>query len=84
VLYELAHRECPIARELGSDLGLDAGYLSPVLGGFQRRGLIERSKSSTDRRQNQLALTATGRAAFAQLDARSRDVRIASPNTKMN
>ena len=71
VLYELAHREQPTASELGKDLGLDAGYLSRVLRGFERRGLIERRPSKADGRQNLLSLTDAGRAAFAPLDERS-------------
>jgi len=73
VLYELAHRERSVASELGRDLGLDPGYLSRILRGFQRRGLIERAPSPADRRRQHLSLTGTGRAAFAPLDARSRE-----------
>ena len=73
VLYEIAHREEPIARQLAADLGLDTGYLSRILRGFQKTGLIEQKRSSTDRRQNQLSLTPAGRATFAELDGRSRD-----------
>jgi len=73
VLYELAHRERPTAAELGRDLGLDAGYLSRILRGFARRGLIQRARSSADGRHVHLSITARGRAAFAPLDARSHD-----------
>jgi DNA-binding MarR family transcriptional regulator/GNAT superfamily N-acetyltransferase len=72
VLYELAHRERPIARELERELGLDPGYLSRILRGFQRQGLVERSAAATDRRQRPLSLTEAGRAAFAPLDEHSR------------
>jgi DNA-binding MarR family transcriptional regulator/N-acetylglutamate synthase-like GNAT family acetyltransferase len=72
VLYELAHRERPTAAELGRDLGLDPGYLSRILRGFARRGLVASTPSETDRRQRLLTLTARGRAAFAPLDRRSR------------
>jgi DNA-binding MarR family transcriptional regulator/GNAT superfamily N-acetyltransferase len=73
VLYELAHREHPIARDLTEQLGLDAGYLSRILRGFRRQGLVERSQSPSDRRQNHLSLTVPGEAAFAALDRRSRE-----------
>jgi DNA-binding MarR family transcriptional regulator/GNAT superfamily N-acetyltransferase len=71
VLYELAHREKPTATELGTELGLDAGYLSRVLRGFERRGLIHRQRSASDGRRTLLALTVKGRKAFAPLQARS-------------
>jgi len=73
VLYELAHRERPTAGELGRDLGLDAGYLSRILRGFGKRRLIRRARSRADGRHVHLSITARGRAAFAPLDARSRD-----------
>ncbi len=73
VLYELAHHEQPTATELGKALGLDAGYLSRILRGFDRQGLIERKPSEADGRQSLLGLTEQGRQAFATLNARSRD-----------
>jgi DNA-binding MarR family transcriptional regulator/N-acetylglutamate synthase-like GNAT family acetyltransferase len=72
VLYELAHREETTASELGEELGLDAGYLSRILRGFENQGLIHRRPSEADARRRLLQLTGRGREAFAPLDARSR------------
>jgi DNA-binding MarR family transcriptional regulator/N-acetylglutamate synthase-like GNAT family acetyltransferase len=73
VLYELAHRERPTATALGQALGLDAGYLSRILRGFERRGLLLKMRSRDDGRQSHLRLTRRGRKAFAPLNARSHD-----------
>ena len=73
VLYELAHRDRPTAAELGRDLGLDPGYLSRVLRGFEQGGLLDRRPSASDGRQNLLALTVAGREAFCRLDLATRD-----------
>jgi DNA-binding MarR family transcriptional regulator/GNAT superfamily N-acetyltransferase len=72
VLYELAHREETTASELGEELGLDAGYLSRILRGFEKHGLIHKRPSEADGRRRLLRLTKRGREAFAPLDARSR------------
>ena len=71
VLYELAHRRGPTATEIRAELGLDAGYLSRVVRGFEKRGLVRRARSSADRREHLLTLTPRGRGAFAPLEARS-------------
>jgi len=75
VLFELAHREQSTASDIRKELGLDAGYISRILGDFERRKLVTREQSKTDERQRFLSLTAKGRRAFAPLDERSnRDV----------
>jgi len=73
VLFELANRDGTTASTLGRELGLDAGYLSRILQRFEQERLLARQVSETDRRQSVLALTEAGRAAFAPLDARSRE-----------
>src|SRR5215210_7885105 len=72
VLFELAHREETSASELGGELGLDAGYLSRLLRGFEKDDLIHKRPSKADGRRSLLRLTERGRKTFAPLDARSR------------
>jgi DNA-binding MarR family transcriptional regulator/GNAT superfamily N-acetyltransferase len=73
VLYELANRQTPSAKQIGTELGLDAGYLSRIVQKFEEDGLIARKPYPADRRQYQLSLTAKGRQAFAKLDRSSHD-----------
>jgi DNA-binding MarR family transcriptional regulator len=73
VIYEFAHHEKTTATELSNELGLDAGYLSRILQGFKKRGLINKKPSETDGRQSMLWLTEKGQDAFASLNARSRN-----------
>src|SRR5450755_2509232 len=73
VLYELANRDNPAAKEIGIELGLDPGYLSRILQKFEDDGLITRKPLASDRRQYRLGLTARGRQAFAKLDRSSHD-----------
>ena len=46
VLYELAHREDLSAKEIGAELGLDAGYLSRIVQNFDEAGLITREAAA--------------------------------------
>lgn len=71
VLYELATRDAPKAREIADELGMDAGYLSRLLGKFERDGLLKRTASAQDGRYAELTLTARGRSAFKKLNALS-------------
>jgi DNA-binding MarR family transcriptional regulator/GNAT superfamily N-acetyltransferase len=73
VLYELAHREKPVASELGKDLGLDPGYLSRILSSFKAKGLVDSKLSEQDGRQSILWLTEQGKTAFAPLNDRAGD-----------
>src|SRR3981081_4559943 len=73
VLYELAHRKEPAAKEIGIELGLDPGYLSRIIQNFDEKGLITRKPLPSDRRQYRLGLTTKGRQAFARLDRSSHD-----------
>jgi DNA-binding MarR family transcriptional regulator/GNAT superfamily N-acetyltransferase len=73
VIYELAHHEETTATQLGQELDLDAGYMSRILRSLRRRGLVAKRRSEADRRQQLLALTEEGQAAFAELNAGSRN-----------
>src|SRR3954467_1475547 len=68
VLYELAQRNNALAKQIGAELGLDAGYLSRIIQNFEDKGLISRKASPEDRRQYHLSLTAKGRQAFERLE----------------
>lgn len=75
LLYELAHREQLTSADLCRELGLNAGYLSRVIAGFEKQGLIAKTRSPTDARAAQLQLTEQGQRTLAPLvDASRREV----------
>jgi DNA-binding MarR family transcriptional regulator/GNAT superfamily N-acetyltransferase len=76
VLFELAARTAAearpsVARDIGEELGLDAGYLSRILRGLEDSGLIVRRPMARDARNAIVKLTRKGKSAFAELDRRS-------------
>jgi DNA-binding MarR family transcriptional regulator/GNAT superfamily N-acetyltransferase len=73
VLYELMQRDKPTATELAKDLGLDAGYLSRILRGFESAGLIRRETSASDGRQSLLTITERGRKKFAPIETHTEE-----------
>jgi DNA-binding MarR family transcriptional regulator/GNAT superfamily N-acetyltransferase len=73
LIYEIGHRRRCTATELATDLDLDAGYLSRLLRGLRRRGVVAAERSAEDARSSMLSLTVKGRQAFTMLDSRSRN-----------
>jgi len=73
VIYELATRTEPGAKEIAEILGMDSGYLSRVLAKLEGAGLVKRKVSKQDSRRADLALTRKGSAAFETLNALSEE-----------
>jgi DNA-binding MarR family transcriptional regulator/predicted N-acetyltransferase YhbS len=75
LLFEIAQFQPTTATPsaLAALLGLDAGYVSRLLGALEAKGLIERQASASDGRSVVLGLTAAGRSAFGEMDGRSRN-----------
>jgi DNA-binding MarR family transcriptional regulator/GNAT superfamily N-acetyltransferase len=73
LIYEIGHRRRCTATELAAELDLDAGYLSRLLRGLRRRGVVAAERSAEDARSSMLSLTVKGRQAFTMLDSRSRN-----------
>lgn len=74
IIYEIAERQTCTATDLAYALGLDAGFLSRTLRDLQQSQIVARKPSKADRRATELTLTVKGRAAFADLENRSRGV----------
>ena len=73
LIYEIAR--CPgiTATVLGRELGIDLGYLSRLLQGLKRRGIVEAKQAPEDGRRAALSLTGKGRRTFALLNTRSKE-----------
>lgn len=71
IMYELLQENANTAAELANMLGINRGYLSRILKRFKSLGLIERTRSSADGREQLLKLTANGRYVYAPLNERA-------------
>jgi DNA-binding MarR family transcriptional regulator/GNAT superfamily N-acetyltransferase len=71
VLYEIASRSEPTAKEIAEELSIDPGYLSRLLTKFERGALLKRKVSEQDSRFAELSLTSRGKSAFKKLNALS-------------
>ena len=71
VIFELSTRPTWERLALRHRLGMDASFLTRVLGRLEQRGLVSSTPSSTDGRALDVTLTTAGRAAFEDLDRRS-------------
>ncbi len=69
VLAALPRRSSILARDLGAELGMDAGYLSRSLAQLEAEGLILRGEAD-DRRSAPITLTVEGRLALRQAGQR--------------
>ncbi len=73
VLYAIKDDNCNTAAALCRDLSLDGGYVSRILGLFERDGLITKEKSQKDGRQYELQLTEKGRALYDDINRHARN-----------
>jgi DNA-binding MarR family transcriptional regulator/GNAT superfamily N-acetyltransferase len=72
VLFELGSRKSATATELGREMDVDLGYLSRLVQGLKRRGLLQGRRAADDARRTLLTLTPKGQKTFQALDSRSR------------
>lgn len=72
VVYEIAHRGTCTAAEVAHELELDPGYLSRILRGLERTGLITKRRSGQDRRRLLVELSREGHRTFEKLNSVSR------------
>jgi DNA-binding MarR family transcriptional regulator/GNAT superfamily N-acetyltransferase len=70
-MYEIFHHPGITATEVREVLALDAGYLSRILRGLRRQGLVSARAPVADRRRRTLTLTDRGLRTFEGLNARS-------------
>src|SRR5712691_4091877 len=73
VLYELATRQKPTAKEIAVALDIDPAYLSRIIGRFEKGSLLKRRASKKDGRSAYLVLTPKGKSRFENLNALSED-----------
>jgi DNA-binding MarR family transcriptional regulator/GNAT superfamily N-acetyltransferase len=73
ILYELGTSAGLTNAELCQMLGLDAGYLSRIISGFEKKGLIGKTRSPSDARALLIQLTDAGKTVLASLEQAARE-----------
>jgi DNA-binding MarR family transcriptional regulator len=71
VLYEICNTENCSAKRIRESIVIDEGYLSRILDGFTKRGLIRKTPSSHDGRLRIIVPTEKGRGEFEKLNNNS-------------
>jgi DNA-binding MarR family transcriptional regulator/GNAT superfamily N-acetyltransferase len=71
ILYELNEMGSCIANTLSAGLDIDKSYLSRILAGFEKNGLVRKEVSGDDSRSHFIELTAKGIAVIQDLADRS-------------
>ncbi|WP_256822090.1 MULTISPECIES: bifunctional helix-turn-helix transcriptional regulator/GNAT family N-acetyltransferase [unclassified Pseudomonas] len=71
VMYELSSRGDLTSADLCQMLSLDAGYLSRLISGLEKKGLIQKVRSIIDARAVQLHLSDLGRSVLAPLEEKT-------------
>ena len=70
VLWELDRCDAPVVMSrLSEQLKVTSSNLTGVVDRLERKGLVERFRSSTDRRVQRIEMTSAGRTAFAEIAA---------------
>jgi DNA-binding MarR family transcriptional regulator len=69
VLFMVASGKCVLAAELAREYGIDASAVTRLVDRLEKRGLLERVRSSEDRRAVRLALTPEGLALARRMPA---------------
>lgn len=61
------------AADMARELRMDAGQISRVLSGLERKGLVERTPTEAHAKRLSISLTEAGQVAFQQLDRQSQE-----------
>lgn len=68
VMYEIYHNKKITSKEITELSGMDKSYLSRMLHGFEKKGLIDRKSSKEDGRVQIVSLTGKGKNEYLQVD----------------
>ena len=74
VLYEICNTEDCTAKRIRENIVIDEGYLSRILDGFTKNGLIKKTPSSQDGRLRIIVSTEKGRREFDKLNNNSNNL----------